>query len=177
VDERELRRRCEEILDQVDATAAVDVFDFCRTLGEQRARPLHLVSLSLPPDAPCGLFVSTARFDLICYQQDTNRVHQQHIVAHEVGHLLCRHEAAPVLDQRATRLLFPHLDPAVIQRMLGRAAYDAVEEREAEVIASLLRARWLATPAPERHPPAADAEVLARLENSLGRRPRPPKRP
>jgi hypothetical protein len=36
------------------------------------------------------------------------------------------------------RLLLPSLDPAMVRRVLGRAGYTSVEEREAEFFASML---------------------------------------
>lgn len=138
VDDRGLRRRCEAIFSTLDIPQPFDIRELCRRLGERRRRPLHLAALSLPAQAPCGLFVSTTTFDAIFYQADTTRPHQEHIIGHEIGHLLCHHADAALPQTDALALLMPNLDPAVIQRILARAGYAAEEEREAETIASLI---------------------------------------
>jgi hypothetical protein len=35
----------------------------------------------------------------------------------------------------------PHLDPKTMRRMLGRTSYQAAEEHEAELLASIIRQR------------------------------------
>jgi hypothetical protein len=165
----DMRRRCERIVGELDLTPPFDVFELCDQLAERRGRPIYLTALSLPPNSPCGLFASTARVDAIFYQKDTSRLHQQHIIAHEIGHLLCSHEAAPVLEESVMRVLMPDLEPSLIQQMLGRTAYGAVEEQEAETIASLIsRAANLPVARHEPAPSADIAGVLDRLEHSLG---------
>jgi hypothetical protein len=163
----DVRRRCERIVAGLDLTPPFDVFRLCDRLAVRRGRRIHLTAMSLPPDSPCGLFASTSTLDAIFYQKDTSRLHQQHIIAHEIGHLLCDHASAP-------ELLLPDLDPWLIRELLGRTAYGAIEEQEAETIASLISTAANlpgARPAPD--PPAAIAGVLGRLERSLGNPRRP----
>ena len=68
-------------------------------------------------------------------------MHREHIILHELGHLLCEHQPTEVIDQEVVAQLFPHLNPAVVQRVLGRTTYTAIEEQEAEMLASLVRGR------------------------------------
>lgn len=163
---RELRRRCERIVEQLDLPDPFDIEQLCRRLGAQRGRPIRLLPLRLPVNSPCGMWVSTAAFDAIFYETDTSPAHQILIIAHEIGHLLCEHAAPPVLDRDASRLLLPDLDPELVQRTLGRTNYSALEEREAETIATVLlrRACRPGEPAAANLPPD-DAELYGRLRS------------
>ena len=172
---RRLRTRCEARVRELDIPTPFDVSELCRRLERQRGRPITLLPIELPPDGPCGLWVSTDAADYIFYEARTSVQHQEHIVLHEIGHLLCEHEAAPVLGAAASGSLLPSLDPRMVQQVLGRTHYTAVEEREAELIATLILGRA------HRHALDPDpiisgdtAGVLARIEQSLGRWPRRP---
>lgn len=138
VKDKELRRRCEEVVGRLEFPDPFDVHQLCRLLGEQRGRPIHLTPLPLPANSPCGLIVSTDTFDAIFYQANTSRLHQEHIIAHELGHLLGGHQPVTGLGTELSETLLPNLNPQLIQRVLGRTGYAAVEEREAELIASLI---------------------------------------
>lgn len=144
--DRELRRRCERILDELAAPDGIDVRTLCALVGRRQGKPIHLVAESLPPQSPCGLAVRTATFDAIIYERQTTPLHQEHIIGHELGHILCGHGTAAVLDAEASRLLLPDLDPALVQAVLGRTNYTETEEREAEMIASLILRRSVTPP-------------------------------
>ena len=164
----ELRQRCEAIVAGLDIPTPFDVHELCRRIAAGRGRPIHLLPLRLPPSHPCGLWVSTSLFDAIFFEENTSQLHQEHIISHEIGHLLCEHEAAPVLDAEASILLMPDLDPGMVRRTLGRTNYSTVEEREAEMVASLIsRAASLGAPAGTWVAPPEVADVFDRLEHSL----------
>ncbi len=143
----------------------VDVL--CQRISEQRGRPIHLVPMEMPVSVS-GLWVVTAEADVIMYEQHTSRIHQQHIILHEIGHLLSQHDAAPTSCEDTARLLLPYLSPGVAERMLCRTRYTAPEEQEAELIASelLKRAgRW--RPSRTWSPAPGAAGIARRLERSL----------
>jgi hypothetical protein len=79
--------------------------------------------------------------DYVFYEHETSQLHREHIILHELGHLLCEHQPTEVIDAEVVAQLFPHLNPAVVHRVLGRTTYTAVEEQEAEMLASLVRER------------------------------------
>ncbi len=163
--DRAMRRRCEGILAGLDLPDAGDVRELCDVLAERQGRPIHLVAEHLPASSPCGLAVRTERFDVIFYEAGTSRLHQDHIIRHELGHLVCGHLTAPVLAAEASRLLLPDLDPSLVRAVLGRSGYSEVEEKEAEMIASLLLRRSVLA-----RPPAGDggtSPVLDRLHHTL----------
>jgi hypothetical protein len=129
--------------------------------------------MALPTDGPCGAWLSVADADYILYEKLTSRPHQDHIIVHEVGHLICHHEAAPVVGDGTVLALLPHLAPEMVQRMLGRTGYSDLEEQQAEMIASLILQQasdWSAEP--DRSVAPEVAGIVGRLELSLQHRPR-----
>jgi hypothetical protein len=101
----------------------------------------------------------------VFYEQRTTALHQRHIVLHELGHIISDHDAPPAMSDATSRVLLPHLDPAMVRRMLGRTYYSAVEEQEAELVGSLIHARisaWAPEPTVPVDPEVA--AVVARLE-------------
>ncbi|MCX4749963.1 ParH-like protein [Kitasatospora sp. NBC_01287] len=111
-----------------------DAVRFVEGLAERRGRPIELIAVSGRPNLPCGLLVTTDQADCILYSADTTPLHQRHILLHEAAHLICRHdESAP-----ASRTLLPHLSSELVHRVLGRTVYTEPQEREAELLASLI---------------------------------------
>lgn len=167
--DRELRRRCEVLLAELDAPDEIDIRALCELAGKRQGKPIHLIPESLPTNSPCGLVVRTEAFDAIFYEQHTTPLHQEHIIGHELGHVLCGHETMPVIDADDSRLLLPDLDPALVQAVLGRTNYTAVEEREAEMIASLIlrRSAVRRRGVPARAPAPGVSPLLSRVERTL----------
>ena len=164
-----LRRRCEQLVAELEVPEPFDIRKLCDVLGERRARPIHLVPIRLPAHTVCGMCVPTGDFDAIFFEQDTSPLHQLLIIGHELGHLLAGHEATEVLDADASRLLLPDLDPQLVQRSLGRSNYAADEEREAEMIGSLLLRRIRGNRSDVDDAPlhGQDVELYGRLRHSL----------
>lgn len=134
-----LRRRCLARLRDLPLPAPFDVHELCQRVAARRGRPIRLLPVA-GLTGVCGLWIATGTTDLICYERDTTRPHQDHIILHELSHVLCHHY--PVTTPgHDTSALFPDLDPAMVRAVLGRAGYAAAEEREAETLASLIRQR------------------------------------
>jgi hypothetical protein len=144
---RRLRSRCEARLDALPLPAPFSAQALCELVAAQRGRAIRLVPMVKSVDV-CGMWVSVGSADLIFYEQATTSPHQQHIILHELSHLLCDHYPSGVAELDQWRLLLPDLDPRMVRRILGRTAYTEVEEQEAELLASLIqqRARRLAPP-------------------------------
>ncbi|WP_372444786.1 ImmA/IrrE family metallo-endopeptidase [Crossiella equi] len=161
-------RDCAAVVHGLDLPEPFDLQTLCDRIGDSRGRPILLAPISLPTGGPCGLWIATDPVDYIFYEAQTSPLHQRHIVLHEIGHLLCDHHAAPVLSEDASRLLLPSLDPGMVRRVLGRGCYSAVEEQQAEIIASLVIQRtssWRAEPV--RPVPPEAAELVRRIERAL----------
>ena len=167
MDRAEIRRRCRRLLAELDLPRPFDIGELCRRLGAARGRPIVLLPMQLDADAPCGLLLGGARADYIVYEQSTTPLHQEHIVLHEVGHLMFRHTMAELPENGTMQRLFPDLDPVVVRRMLGRTEYSTREEAEAETLATLILAQADRREAAELPVDPAIAEALRRIENSL----------
>jgi hypothetical protein len=93
---RHLRRICAARVEALDLPFPFDVHKLCKSVERARGRMIHLVPRTLPAGSPSGLCVSTNVGDYIFYESQTSALHQEHIILHEVGHLLCEHRAASV---------------------------------------------------------------------------------
>jgi hypothetical protein len=168
MNERGLRRRCEGTLRALDIRPPLRVAELCERLGARRARPIRLVPYPLPVPGPSGLLLASPTADYVLYQQHTSTAHQDHIVLHEIGHLIAGHTTAE-LDDATLALLDPETLRAAVRTALGRTCYDTSQEREAELVATIIlsRAAVLAaiTPMAESDPGAR------RVQLALGERP------
>lgn len=145
-----------------------DVHAFSQVVAKRRGRQLHLLPKTTTA-GPCGVWLAMPGADYVFFEESTSALHRDHIILHELGHLLCDHSASEVMDDDVLRELLPSLDLTVVRRLMGRTTYSAVEEQEAELIATLVlqRAGRRATPSlPER--PRDVSLVLGRLQSTLG---------
>ena len=168
MDLRAVRRRCESTLRDVSVPSPFDVRVFATTVSVRRGRPIHLLPKSAPVGL-CGVWLAMPSADYVFFENATSPLHREHIILHELGHLLRDHAPTEVIDDRALRLLLPALDLDVIRRVMGRTNYSAVEEQEAEMIASLVLDRVeFRTPTRDVVSESEVAVVIGRLESTLG---------
>lgn len=168
MDLKAVRRRCESTLQDVEMPTPFDVHAFSEIVAERRGRPLHLLPKTTTA-GPCGVWLAMPAADYVFFEEFTSALHRDHIILHELGHLLCDHGASEVMDDDVLGELLPSLDLTVVRRLMGRTTYTAVEEQEAELIATLVlqRAGRRATTA-ERGTSRDVSLVLGRLQATLG---------
>jgi hypothetical protein len=135
---RQLRRDCESRLAALGTPASWDIDGLCDLVAEQINRRICRVPAAMSALHPCGFWVSTEHIDFIVYESGTSRIHQEHIIAHELAHIICCHRGSTALTDESARLLFPDLDPDLVRDMLHRASYSDRQEEEAEMLASLI---------------------------------------
>jgi hypothetical protein len=165
---KEMRRRCQDLIADLDIPVPFDAHKLCARVATRHGRPIRLRAVAMSVNSPCGIWLSTGGSDYIFYEEHTSRLHQEHIVTHEIGHMLCNHHTTAIFPPEISRLLLPNLDPKLVNRILSRTHYSATEEQEAEMIASLIlqrTSRW--HPASEWTAPADGAGVRQRLGGSL----------
>jgi hypothetical protein len=167
------RRRCRALLKQLSLPDPFDLAELCQMVSAQRGRPLHVRGIPGPAGRarPSGIWIATAEDDWIFVGQATSPLHRQHIVLHELAHMLCRHTSADLPENSMVTRLFPDLSPAMVTTVLGRASYASDCEREAETLASMILAG--AQPAgtpdmPVRDMSGAEAVILRRAGRALG---------
>lgn len=136
-----LWRRCQSVVDRLDLPDPFHAEAFIAALARKRGRPIELIGVPARPDRPCGLLITTARADLIIYSSDTSTVHRQHILLHEAAHLVRNHDSAGAASGAGLGMLLPHLSSSLIRNVLGRTVYTEPQEREAELIATMIHHR------------------------------------
>ena len=177
--ERDLRKRCRKLLNELDIRPPLDVAELCRRVGESRDKPIRLVPHPIPVPGPFGVWITTNAADYILYQRETSKAHQGHIVLHELGHIIAGHssdeeddallaELYPDVEPDALRELYPDLEPDAVRRALRRMSYDTDQEREAETVATIIL-EW-ASVLDRVVPPASASAPARRMGIALGER-------
>ena len=162
-----LLQRCRARLATLDLPDQISVPGLCQLAERHSGRPLTLLPLA-STIGPFGLLVSSRRADYVFVAENTTPVHQRHIAVHELCHLFCGHRSPVLGDSDLLKLLLPDVDPKMIEALLRRSAYTAEEEREAELLASLLLAE-VGSRAPAGDPTfdTDTSALLARLRATL----------
>ncbi|MDX2531606.1 hypothetical protein [Streptomyces scabiei] len=124
---------------------------------------------------------------MILYQQETTRLHQDHIKLHEIGHILVAEDEeaaareaagetapeAPTVDPDEETAVFvegwatmlPVFDPATIKRMARRCSYEDGEECSVELVATIIL-EWSSVL--DATTPLSEDPSLRRVESALG---------
>ncbi|MCD9196421.1 hypothetical protein [Streptomyces albireticuli] len=163
---RNLRRRCRGIIGSIPVPDPFSATALCARLAERRDRPLRLLALPTPtvPGTPSGLLLSVEREDFILYDARTSPLHQEHIIVHEIGHLVCGHRSVAEDVQLERHLDLD--DPRSVRTVLPRIRYGDEQEREAEMIATLILEAAGRVPGP-----TPLSGMLGGLESAMGLRP------
>lgn len=120
-----------------------DLDELVGRVAGSRTRPITLVAIHLPKDAPSGLWVATGAQDYIIYPDNADSQWKSGIVCHEIAHMLLGHDPQPgtsslgALVARAA----PSIDPQVAVRFLRRHGYGDAAEADAEYLGTRLAAR------------------------------------
>lgn len=166
VDLRQLRRRCEARLSELALPEPLTVQVFRDAVAERRGRPIECRPVAFGTGLSGG-WIPGADRDYVFYERDTTSLHQEQIVLHEISHILCGHRPPRVAEQEVASLLFPDVPTSLVQRMLQRAGYSTAEEREAEVLASLVLARRVARSRSTDEMTGLAGRLVASLEDDV----------
>jgi hypothetical protein len=173
---RAFRQRCEEIVRDLPIPAPFDEHAFCDALGARRGRPIVLqawpIQQAIPGDDVVSGFVVVERDrDLIFYERDTRRLHQQQIVAHEAAHLVLGHKGDSITLAELIAQLLRLAPDAGIRYVHRRAGARSREEFEAETLgrAILLHAYSTSARLVSHYPQMASyLEMIDELEGHHG---------
>ncbi len=172
VDWSRLRARCQQRVDDLLQRTGVphpwDINQFIDRLERHRGRDIDLCAISWTVGDSCGAWQQRPDHDVIAYAENTSGFHQDHIILHEIGHMISQHQGRCVLSEEEAQRIAPDLAPAAFAHLLDRSTSEA-EEHEAETIASLIHQRVRVRPqlGIDVVPPAA-AERLTRVEYIFG---------
>jgi hypothetical protein len=167
----ELRARChlrvDDLLHHTGLPCPWDINQFLDRLERHRGRDIDLCALTWHPGLSCGAWLPRPDHDVIAYPTNTSGFHQDHIILHEVGHMISQHRGRCLLSQEEAQRIAPALAPAALAHLLDRSG--EAEEHEAETIASLIHQRAYARSqrAIDVLSPAA-AQRMARVEGTIG---------
>jgi hypothetical protein len=177
---RQLQRRCEALVADLEIPVPFDLEALCATLGARRGRPVVIVAQGRPTGGklPCGMWVELVEenLDVIFIDPTTSPLHRRQIGLHEFAHILCNHGKFSELDEDDAELART-IDPAIgdVTMAMGRSSYDDDQELEAEMIATLLAERIVLAESGPTLAAGSDA-VLEELRRALGGRGPGPRR-
>ncbi|MGA5134958.1 hypothetical protein ACPCTO_34765 [Streptomyces olivoreticuli] len=135
-----IQRASERFVRSLGLPSVTGIRDLLPEVERRTQRAVRLEPAEVEWSAPCGMWVATAEMHYIFYDPRTSIAHQDHIIAHEVAHILKRHRGRTKAPAETTEGLLTLLDPELIQSVLGRTQYDDVEELEAELVGTYLQA-------------------------------------
>ncbi|MFH9734375.1 regulator component [Streptomyces sp. NPDC017260] len=140
-DESRLRDWCEEQVDLLRLPYRFSTRELRDAISEQHGKPIILKPLTTlgAVNAPCGIRMETPEADLLFYEEGTSVHHQRHILTHELCHVYCDHPGDLEVDAKTARAL--GVNPTLVMRMSGRTSYSTSDERQAEMMASVIRRR------------------------------------
>lgn len=144
MDWTDLRARCEtyvaELLRHVHLPNPWDINQWLDHLERHRSRDIDLCPVPWTLGDSTGAWQRRPDHDVIAYAENTSSIHQDHIILHEVGHLIANHRGRCVLSVQKAQELAPSLAPPAFAHLLDRVTVQA-EEAEAETIATIILAR------------------------------------
>ncbi|MDQ3406005.1 MAG: hypothetical protein M3548_21870 [Actinomycetota bacterium] len=160
-----VRKRCAAMLDSLRLPQPFSASALCAAIAEQRGRPLYVHPIDAHEDSgglPCGMWVATDIADHIFVEQHTSAFHQDHIILHELAHMLFEHSVVDLYDEPEQVVVDGEVDPSAVRQVLLRTSYTTEQEQEAELLASLI------TAAAAARLDAPASGTLGALETAMG---------
>lgn len=123
------------------------IHSLVRKIAEFQGRPIVLCSLAMPEQTDYGMWIAGPSFDFVFFERETARVHQDHIIMHELAHMLLGHKTAPISEELEAELLecksfsviYDTPDAAEMLRRSMAELHERLREREAEALATLIQ--------------------------------------
>lgn len=121
--------------------SAFELTHFLRHVETYRQRPIVCQGMPLPVGI-FGLWIPAETADYLFYTLNTYLVHRTHIILHEVGHMLLKHNTQIMSATELTRLALLLSDgsqPQGLARRIRQYVRSSQEEAEAEDFVHLLQ--------------------------------------
>ncbi|MFF4520474.1 DUF6545 domain-containing protein [Streptomyces bluensis] len=134
-----LRTACEERLALLHLPPKFGTRQLCDAVAAWCGKPLIPRPLDTTGfvDVPSGVIIETDEAFFLFYEQGTSRLHRLHILAHGISHVLCGHLGSLPWENGLRHT--PLLEPEFGVHASGRTCYTTADEREAEMMATLIR--------------------------------------
>ncbi|TEA03351.1 ImmA/IrrE family metallo-endopeptidase [Mycobacteroides salmoniphilum] len=144
-----IHKQCTRKLADLGLDTLTTVEDIRARASELSERDIQLVPYALSGSGVHGLLVRTDATDYVVYDSDTTTMHREHIILHELSHVMCGHTGANSRE---------------LAEILCRESYLDDQEVEAEMLASMMGQR--VSPDSHRPTPVTNAN-LRRILASL----------
>ncbi len=129
-----IHKQCTRKLADLGLDTLTTVEDIRARASEISERDIQLVPYALSGSGVHGLLVRTDATDYVVYDSDTTTMHREHIILHELSHVMCGHTGASSRE---------------LAEILCRESYLDDQEVEAEMLASMMGQRV----SPDSHRP------------------------
>ena len=106
------------------------------------------------------MWVPVGTEDFIFVDAACGTAMREHVVLHELSHIVCGHEPVAAWAEEYLRALLPDFDAEFVRQKvlaLPRRGYDSFPEREAELLATMIGSRVRRMPARTKPKPAQPA--------------------
>jgi hypothetical protein len=123
--------RMAALIQQLDPPAPFTLDGFRTWLEQHCRRVIRMMSTTMPPGAPSGVWLQADSADFLFYEEQTSAFHQAHIVASLAARILLAGPAGVAVSQQ----LIPNVDVQSQRLFLGARIGDAVSHSEAEAFA------------------------------------------
>lgn len=135
-------RTCRKYVRSLGLEPYATAYELCDQMSSQRERPIRVIEWPLPIPGPMGVWIARPGDDIVVVQTMATGRHRDHILLHELAHILCEHEGEPLpSEQLGSLALLDDLGAGEQARM--RSVYDSAAEREAELLAAAFAERLL----------------------------------
>ncbi len=135
---RRLREKCLERIPTLPKPTPFSARSFCEALALQLGTPIHI----LPMEDPIEGLYGDVRWENGAYYIRFNPMapNQEHTILHEGCHIACNHISIEPPDEgsETVQQLTLEVGDRMVSRFLPRYSYDSPQEREAELLASML---------------------------------------
>lgn len=131
------RTQARRIVDELVLPDPWDIDSMIARVASRAGRPLRVERRPAAGDGITGTIFRLADEDVIFYRDDLVGLHREHVLCHELGHLLAGHLEGPEAYGESS----DDLAHARVLMLNRQCQYGEARERVAEEIAELLLAR------------------------------------